>query len=311
MLFILAVCLAAVGCTSKMEMTNKKKQFDLQGHRGARGDRPENTLPAFKYAIEQKMTSLELDTVVTRDDQLIIFHDTTLNGKLCLDAEGYPAMRIPIKDLTVKELKTYDCGSLKNKKFPDQVPVRGTRLITLNELFEYVRQQELNQVTQNKLLFNIELKFSKYPEVSDLEKSAGLIVKYIEEAGMTDRVTVQSFATDVLPLVKKLNPGLKTSALFQPTKIQGIQLYGGLSANSDEILEKTIAVKADIISPYYLYINSGFVAAAHAANIKVLPWTVNDEATMIKMLNLNVDGIISDYPARLYRVHQEWQQSRE
>ena len=307
--YILVACLAFVSCDGNIEVANKNKPFDLQGHRGARGNRPENTLPAFKYGIEQKMTSLELDTVVTKDDQLIIFHDTRLNGKLCLDTAGQPAKQISISDLTVKELKTFDCGSLKNEKFPDQVPVPGTRLITLRELFEYVSQLDQKQEIHQKLLFNIELKFPKNPSPKDFKKSAALIVQSIEAAGLVDRVTVQSFAIDVLPVVKKLNPGIKTSALFQPTKTQGIQLYGGLSANSDEILERTIAVKADIISPYYLYIKSDFVAAAHTAKIEVLPWTVNDEDTMVKMMNLGVDGIISDYPARLYRVHKKWVQS--
>lgn len=308
---LLAVCLTSVGYIRNIEAADKNRTIDLQGHRGARGNRPENTLPAFKYGIEQKMTSLELDTVVTKDEQLIIFHDTALSGKLCLDAGGYPAKPVPINELTVIALKKYDCGSLKNDKFPEQVPVPGTRLMTLKELFEYVSQLDLKQENQQKLLFNVELKFPQQQNATDYRKSAALIVQSIEDAGMVDRVTVQSFALDVLPIVKNLNPGIKTSALFQPTKLQGVQLYAGLSANSDEILEKAIAVKADIISPYYLYINSDFVSAAHAAKIKVLPWTVNDEDTMRKMLNLDVDGIISDYPARLYGVYQKWKRSAE
>ena len=103
---------------------------DLQGHRGARGKRPENTIPAFVYCIEQGMTSIEIDTNVTQDNQLIVYHDTTVNGKICRSENGEPAESVPIREMTVRELKRLDCGSAGNPKFPEQEPVPGTRLIT-------------------------------------------------------------------------------------------------------------------------------------------------------------------------------------
>lgn len=299
------------GCALKLEPVDKNKILDLQGHRGARGVRPENTMPAFQYCIEQQMTSLELDTVVTKDNQLIISHETDLNGKLCLDETGVPAKTLPIKNLTVSELKKFDCGSLKNEDFPDQELVPGTRLITLMELFAHTNQFEIQTDRPEKLLFNVELKFRETYSQNDIQESAALMVQIIEEAGLTERVTVQSFVIDLLPVIKKLNPKIKTAALFQPTYPQGIQLMLGFKANSDEIMQQTIGAGADIISPYYLYIKPDFVKTAHSNRIKVLPWTVNEEKMMIEMMNLNVDGLISDYPKRLFTTYQKWKQSAE
>ncbi len=131
----------------------------------------------------------------------------------------------------------------------------------------------------------------------------------IEKAGMVERSTVQCFVPEMLPHVKKLNPSLLTSALFEPTIPQGIKLLVGFTANSEEIIQKTIEVKADFISPYYLYIKPDFVKTAHANNIKVLPWIVNDESTIVDMLNLNVDGIISDDPKLLFDTFGKWKRS--
>ena len=98
---------------------------DLQGHRGARGKRPENTIPAFEYCIEHQMTTIELDTGVTKDKQLIVNHDSTVNGKICFYEDGGPAEFTPIKDLTVDQLKQLDCGTTGNTDFPEQMPVAG------------------------------------------------------------------------------------------------------------------------------------------------------------------------------------------
>ena len=190
---------------------------DLQGHRGARGKRPENTIPAFEYCIEQQMTSIEIDTNVTRDKQLIVNHDTTVNGKICRLGNGGPAEFIPIKDLTVNELKQLDCGSVKHEDFPEQVPVAGTRLITLTEFFDFVNAYEQNHTSSRKILFNIETKFRKDHSQRDIRETARLMVKTITAAGMEKRTTVQSFIPEVLPEIRKQNTNIKTSALFEPT----------------------------------------------------------------------------------------------
>ena len=279
---------------------------DLQGHRGARGKRPENTIPAFEYCIEHQMTTIELDTNVTKDKQLIVNHDTTVNGKICLYEGGEPAEFTPIKDLTVEQLKQLDCGSTGNVEFPEQIPVTGALLITLAEFFEFVRAYERDHALPRPILFNIETKFRDDHTLEEIYEAARLMVTAIEAAGMAARSTVQSFVTQVLPEIKKLNPGIKTSALFKPTVFQGFLLKLGFNANRNEIIQNAAAIAADIISPHYLYIDAGFVHRCHEKCIKVLPWVVNDARAMVRMLNCGVDGIISDYPDRLSSVYAKW-----
>jgi glycerophosphoryl diester phosphodiesterase len=137
------------------------------------------------------------------------------------------------------------------------------------------------------------------------------MVNTIETAGMVDRTTVQSFIIEILPEIKKLNSKLKTSALFQPTRFQKIKMKLGLNANRSAIIEKTTKVDADIISPYYLYVTPKFVTQCHEKKVEVLPWTVNDEEKIVKLLNCGVDGIISDYPNKLYRVYIQWKEEQK
>jgi glycerophosphoryl diester phosphodiesterase len=127
---------------------------------------------------------------------------------------------------------------------------------------------------------------------------------------MVERTTVQSFALEALPMVKKLNPKLKTSALFKPSYFQGFLMAIGLDSNRAEIIQKTEKAGADYISPHYRYISPSFVQTCHKKNIRVIPWTVNEEETMLTLLDYGVDGIISDYPNRLFKVYQEWSSSR-
>lgn len=300
------ICLSLTSCDQPRIISDRDKPFDLQGHRGARAKRPENTLPAFKYCMDQKMTTIELDTVVTKDRQLIVHHDTALSGKLCLDLNGNPAEAVPIRDLTVEELKQYDCGSLGNEDFPELKPVPGTRLSTLEEVFDFVEEYERENQPESRFRFNIELKFPSDHSSNDINEAAELMVSAIEKAGLVEYSIVQCFVMDMLPAVRKLNPSIRLSALFQPSYPQGAMLMAGFKANSEEIMQKAITAGADIISPYYLYVQPEFMLSARSNQLKVIPWGINDKDLMIKMMNLDVDGIITDYPKRLYTTHHEW-----
>ena len=171
------------------------EKIDLQGHRGGRGKRPENTIPAFEYCIEHQMTTIELDTNVTRDKQLIVNHNTSVNGEICLLENGKPAEVIPIRDLTVAELKRLDCGAVADVDFPEQVAVRGTRLITLVEFFEFVKTYEREHALSDRIRFNIETKFSNIAlRRQEVPEAARLVVdgRRSGRNGRT-RSTVQSF----------------------------------------------------------------------------------------------------------------------
>ena len=282
------------------------KAIDLQGHRGARGLKPENTIPAFISAITNNMTTIELDTNLTKDKHFIIYHDTEMNGSICLNDEGTPAKAIPVKSLTLKELKTYDCGAIQNKNFPNQQPVENTRLITLKEFFKFIQQYEQANTLNRILNFNIEIKVEDEITIEEIRERARLMVDLLVASGMTKRATIQSFNMEVLREVRKINRNIQISALFTLTHKRGIYMIAGLDSNRNEIIKKALSVKADIISPYHLYVTPEFVKRCHDRNLAVIPWTVNKKEVMEKLLNAGVDGIISDYPNILYQTYIEW-----
>ncbi len=295
-------------CASTPNTRLLPQQVELHGHRGARGLAPENTWVAFERALAEGMNVMELDTVVTKDLQLVVHHDTEVNPELCRYDTGSRPQRQPIRQVTLAELKKLDCGSDKNPKFPEQKLSPGERLISLDEFFVKFKEAEKKNPALKTILFNIETKFPGDTQASaqELEEFASLMVAAIERAGMAERATVQSFVVEVLPLVKQKNPNIRTSALFAPTKWQGLRMYLGLGGGvRADILAKAAAVKADVISPYWLYCNTDFIARAHAQNMLVIPWTVNEETKMRELLQNGVDGIITDYPNRLTKVMRE------
>ncbi len=298
------LCLLAIlllsGCAH-----NQPLSVDLQGHRGARGLLPENSIPAFEECIEQGMTTLELDTNLTADGQLIVYHDDVINPTLCLNGDGQPAEPIPVRQLSVDQLKRYDCGAIQHPKFPTQQVQPGLTLITLDEFFEWVLAYD------GELGFNVELKFAPQADEAELREAAAVMAATLQRHGVSSRTIVQSFRPEVLPMVRALDQEVRLSALFQPSDWQGLQLILGLPANSHDILEQTIAAGADTISPHYLYVKPRYVRRCREAGIEVIPWTVNDKPTMRRMLRYGVDGIISDYPDRLAEVYSDWARSKQ
>jgi len=279
---------------------------DLQGHRGARGKRPENTIPAFEYCIDRQMTTIELDTNVTCDKQLIVTHDTVVNGKICRLENGAPAGAMAIRDLTVAQLKRLDCGAVANPDFPEQLPVADTRLVTLAEVFEFVTAYERDHVLPHRIRFNIETKFGKGCTREEILEAARLVVAAIEAAGMAHRSTVQSFVADVLPAVRKLNRRIQISFLVEPKGLRRLPLKRGRFGDRRKIIAQAVALGVDILSPDYRYVDEAFVRCCHEKKLKVLAWVANDPATIERLLTYGVDGIISDYPDRLSRVYSAW-----
>lgn len=304
--FLFALLLLGHCSTSEIKTNPPLVNLDMQGHRGARGLYPENTLPAFKAAMDLRMTTLELDTVLTKDKQLIIHHDDNLNPEICKWSSGAKVESLPVKNFTVAELKDLDCGSLRNNRFPEQTLVPGTKLSTLKEFFQYVKNYEKENGITKPFLFNIETKLNEkdYSKEEVLDY-ARVMVNTIEEAKVVKQATVQSFVLEVLPEIKKLNPGIYTSALFAPTKSEFLLLSIGIGNPGKTIIEKTKEVKAEIISPYHEYVNPEFIHLCRESKIKVIPWTVNDKDLMIKLISYGVDGIISDYPDRLKAIKAE------
>ena len=289
--------------------------FDLEGHRGARGLAPENTLAAFRRALTIGVTTIETDLAVTRDDILVISHDPFLNPDLVRDAEGrWLSERGPaIRSLTLVELKRFDIGRINPAsryaaQFPSQQSSDGERFPTLRELFDLVKAQP------KPVRLNIETKLTPNdPQLTvDAVTFARLVVDAIHAAQLSDRVTVQSFDWRTLVEVKKRDPSIATACLTIETEnndnvrpigddpspwTAGLDLrrYGSLPT-----LVK--AAGCAIWSPLWRNATHERINEAHALRLKVLPWTVNDAADMARLIDANVDGIITDYPDRLRAV---------
>lgn len=284
-------------CATVEPPTRLRKEIDLQGHRGARGLKPENTWPAFEEAIKYKMVTLELDTVLTKDKRVVIHHDSDTNPIICQNVDGTEIQKKSLYELTLTELQSYDCGSKKNPNFPKQIPVPGTKLLSLEEFFEKVLATE--KKSKEIYEFNIETKFPDDGSAPDslVKEHTEKLIQIIEKYKVIERATIQSFDLRTLSVSKLKNPKIKTSALFVPTYFQGFLMTIGLGNGYREtILTAAKDKKADIISPYFLYVTPKFVNESHNNSMLVIPWTVNTDKEMRRLVSCGVDGIISDYP---------------
>jgi glycerophosphoryl diester phosphodiesterase len=262
------------------------RAIEVQGHRGARALFPEDTLPAFEHALAIGVDTLELDLVVTKDEQLVIKHDLTINKTLCLGPGGAKLQTEPaVRTLTLKEVKEYDCGTLKNPDFPKQTPVPGTTIPTLDELFAWVERSP--HPSAKRVGFNIETKsLPAHPELTPSpEAFVENILKVVNAHGMLARVTLQSFDHRSLVAAKASDPRVKTSALIEGTL--------------PDLASMAAASRADIVSPELDWVTAAGVRALHQKGIRVVPWTANHTAEWDYLVGIGVDGIISDDPDAL------------
>lgn len=284
--------------------------FDLQGHRGARGLAPENTLQAFATALTLGVTTLELDVGITRDGVVVIHHDRDLNPDITRGPDGkWLEGRGPaIAALSFDELSRYDVGRLKPgteyaKRFPAQRPADGARIPRLADLFALVRKAGNAAVR-----FNIETKISPLAPAQTLapEPFARALLADIRKAGMEDRVTIQSFDWRTLALVQKEAPAIPTACLTERQKWgdniradapEGSPWTSGHQYRDHGSVPKMVrAAGGRIWSPFHGELDAAQLAEARALGLKVMPWTVNEPEHIRAMLDLGVDGMISDRP---------------
>lgn len=278
--------------------------FDVEGHRGARGVLPENTLPAFSYADDLGVSTLEMDTKVTKDGVLVVTHDSVLNPDLVRDASGgWVGDGIPLNSLTLREVQQLDVGRLRPgsayaKRFPEQTPIDGTRMPTLREVLDTFRDR-------SQVRFNIETKIEPdHPDHSPAPAEfARKLVDELRSAGVDHRATIQSFDWRTLKEVQRIAPEMPTSALTEadPALLENGLWTAGLRLGDfgGSIPALVAASGADIWSPDSEMLTAESVRDAHDRGLRVVPWTVNDPADIDAMKALGVDGLISDYPERL------------
>ncbi len=293
--------------------------FDAEGHRGARGLLPENTLPAFEAALDLGVTTLELDLHFTQDGEVVVWHDPIIDGSKCrlpenpTDPEApdprNPLRRIFISQQPLTVVQSYHCDlNPEAARFPSQtahiMPLAGSdyRIITLNELFDFVAlyaNSELKTAAQRRnaaaVQFNIETKrVPDQPENIDdgfTGAEAGpferTILAIVNGRSLTPRVIIQSFDHRSLRTIRELDGNIRLAAL---------------TTGGEAKLAVYAAYQFNIWSPNQRDVTAELIADAHEEGLQVIPWTVNETNDMQKLIDWGVDGIITDYPDRLLRI---------
>ncbi|KAF7339995.1 PLC-like phosphodiesterase [Mycena venus] len=301
--------------------------FDVQGHRGGRGNAVENTLPSFAWGLIDGATTLELDNGITKDGVVVVWHDEEIVASKCQDTvpafsddSAFPYVGKFIANLTLAQLKTLDCGSQRQSNFPLQLTYSGTRISTLQEVFDFVECVD----SEHLIKWNIESKIdAAFPD-----RTVGVNVFVQKQHAIfaaspyKNSITYQSFDWRSLIAMKKLDPTIITSALVQyDTALMpdntispwlgglNLQNFSG-SSLSVKLANAAHYINASILSPdAYDSPNSlttkEMVDQAHYLGMLIKPWTVNSLDMADNLLQWGVDGIITDYPNIIRRWVQQ------
>jgi glycerophosphoryl diester phosphodiesterase len=282
------ICIILIMAAATSQAQDK---FDLQGHRGCRGLMPENTIPAFIKALDLGCTTLELDVVITADKRVVVSHESYMNPVTCLDSTGAPITKETQKSfnifkMTYDQVKKFDCGSVPHPDFPEQKKMKVIKPLlsdVINAAELYARQKQLPPVR-----YNIEIKSSPggdnldHPEPQNF---SDLVMAVISEAKIKGRFSIQSFDLRPLQYIHKTYPDVPLALLVA-------------NAKSMEKNISDLGFTPAIYSPFHVLVTRKVVKRAHAAGMKIIPWTINKESDMLKMSRLGVDGLITDYPDR-------------
>jgi glycerophosphoryl diester phosphodiesterase len=267
--------------------------FDLEGHRGARGLFPENTVPAFLAAVDLGVTTLEMDIVVTKDKKLLVSHDTYLSGDICSLPDGKPVRKQDEKKYNIYQMdyslvSGFDCGKRGNRRFPRQSAMNISKPL----LSQVVKEVEAHLADKGLPLvqYNIETKSlpggdnKNHPAPAEFVR---LLYGQLKGLNILDRVIIQSFDNRTLQEMRKTDPNVRLSLLADNS--------AGLSENI-----KHLGFEPAIYSPDFHQVSPGMVSEAHKRGIQVIPWTVNKIDDMKKVKEMGVDGFITDYPDTAY-----------
>lgn len=290
------VLIFIVGCMdtsgTAQEGPHRPDGFDLQGHRGARGLLPENTIPAFRRALELGVTTLELDVVISADSQVVVSHEPWMSATICMQPDGkpVPAARdtaFNLFEMPYAEIARFDCGSRGHPDFPEQEAMAATKPL----LREVVQMAEAyaDEHGRTPVFYNVETKArpdwdgTYHPAP---ESFTELLYAVLEEEGVAARTTIQSFDPRTLQAARAMDPSLSLALLV------------GSGGGSLEENVAALGFTPTIYSPDYRLVDAALVEAAQAQGMEVIPWTVNAPDDMERLQQLGVDGLITDYPDR-------------
>jgi glycerophosphoryl diester phosphodiesterase len=275
--------------------------FDLQAHRGGRGETTEESLRAFAKSLELGVSTLELDIVLSRDSQPVVWHDPTIDADKCTDTgpafagdPAYPYVGKLVHELTLVQIRTLDCGK-RLAEFPNAEVVRGNKIATLPEVFALADSYRAG------VRYNVETKVeADHPGASaEPQEFVDVILAAVRAGGKLDRVEIQSFDWRTLPMVRRAEPSIPLVALYnEETWTPDSQwLAGENAATIGDPMIGALLVGANAVSPRYALVTGRpYVDHAHSLGLRVIPWTVNDADAMRQQIGYGVDGIITDFP---------------
>jgi glycerophosphoryl diester phosphodiesterase len=304
-----ALLLAFVAIAFAPPVAAASPGFDLQAHAGGRGQATGESLRAFAKSLELGVSTLELDINVTKDHQPLVWHDQTIEPQRCSDTRpafagdvSYPYVGKPIHDLTLAQVRTLDCGK-PDSQFPDAEVLPHNKIAILPEVFA------LADAYHADVRYNIETKVAAdRPSISaDPQEFADVVLAAVRAAGKVDRVEIQSFDWRTLRLVHRAEPSIPLVALWTAqTWVPDSPWLAGVNPAvvGDPVIGATL-VGAIILSPDYVLVDKPLVDRAHSLGLTVIPWTVDDANDMRAQIAAGVDGLITNYPARLRAVMAE------
>ena len=306
----------------------QKTHFDLQAHRGGIGMTTEESLEGFGKAMRLGVSTLELDTHVTKDEKVVVNHDRQISAQKCRDTAPvtpgdplYPYVGKYIKDLTLAQIKTMDCGYQQLPGFPEQEQIKGFRMIELKDVLNLVKSYRAKQVTLN---IETKVEAGAPQQTAPRELFVRRVFEEIHASGIERQVTIQSFDWGALMEMHRLAPTWPLVALtnydfLQVGKPGASPWLGGIDVDDYEgdFVKAAAAVPGvTALSPNYGFPQSGkvgdagfrffpdqaMVSQAHARGLKVVPWTCDDPATIEALMDMGVDGIITNYPNHVRQI---------
>ena len=282
---------------SPVDATQGPDGFDLQGHRGARGLAPENTIPAFRRALEIGATTLEMDVVISKDGQVVVSHEPWMSHQICslpsgepiseAEARGHNLYRMPYA-----EIEQYDCGQRQHPDFPQQETQPAVKPLLRDVIA--MAESYAAENDRSPVFYNIEIKSRPdwdgefHPEP---EAFARRVLNTVHEGGVAACTTIQSFDERALRAARRLRSDRTDDAAV---RLALLVMQGTADTLPDQL--DALGFTPAIYSPAYASVDAALLRAAHDRGLRVVPWTVNEREDMRRLIRLGVDGLITDYP---------------
>jgi glycerophosphoryl diester phosphodiesterase len=283
-------------------------KFDIQGHRGARGLRPENTIPAFLMALDSGVTTVELDVAITKDRQVVVSHEPWMSAEICLDPNGneihkQDEMKHNIYQMTYNDIKQYDCGSKGNERFPEQQKMKIFKPLLSDVIIAI--ENHIKNFSIYEVDYNIEIKSSPQGDNKfhpSPEEYSELVLSLVDQYIPLERVVIQSFDFRVLKYWHKNHPEVRLAALVENKKsvdqnLNALGFIPSIYSPDFKLLtnESVNYLHAKIVTQPELTDKKSPITSQ---KLRVIPWTVNEIDDMLILKGMGVDGFITDYPDR-------------